>query len=548
MKTNIRLPDSKLGETVQSTLLEWDKQGISRRIWEKDHTVWLPDPTELSNRLGWLDLPETAVDLVEGIQEFAAEVRAAAMRHVVLLGMGGSSLAPEVFGETFGGREGYPQLIVLDSTHPEAVRVVENAIEPANTLLVVSSKSGTTLETLSLYRTFWDRISRITSTPGSHFVAITDPGSTLDEMAIDRGFRRVFHAPPTVGGRNSSLCVFGLVPAALVGADVGGLLESARSMATASSAAVPTSENPSLQLGVTLAVLANAGIDKLTFVNSPTIASFPAWIEQLVAESIGKDGKGIVPVDGEAPKDPDTYSRDRVFVGLSLAGDGDEGIPVRLDALAAAGHPVVHTPLQDKIDLGAEMFRWELATAAAGAVLGINPFNQPDVQLAKSLAKEAMASKGDAVAGPDEDTVGVSDTPELAKAFADWARANPGDYLAVQAYVAPSEENEAKLQEIRTTLGGRLGLASTIGFGPRFLHSTGQLHKGGANNGLFLQLVDEPKEDIPVPETGFTFAELIKAQAIGDAKALTQRGRRVLRVNLGPDTVTGLDKVREAVG
>jgi len=550
MTVNIdfRLPDPKLSAAVATALQAWDNQDICKRIWEKDHTVWSPDPAELSNRLGWLDLPEVSLDQVDEIQAFAAEIRDAGMRHVVLLGMGGSSLAPEVFARTFGSTARYPELIVLDSTHPEAVRTVEDFIDPVKTLFLVASKSGTTLETMSFYRTFWERVSRVTSTPGVHFVAITDPGSALDEMATDRQFRRVFAAPPTVGGRYSALSVFGLVPAALIGVDIRRLLERARSMAAASSDSVVASENPSLQLGVTLAQAALFGVDKVTFFGSPTIAALPIWIEQLVAESVGKEGKGIVPVDGEASSSPEGYGRDRLFIALSLVGDGDNEIVHRLNALEANGHPVVHIRLQNQFDLGAEMFRWELATAAAGAVLGIHPFNQPDVQLAKSLAKEAMASQGSAATGGEENAVDAADTTALSKAIAEWAKASPGDYLALQAYVAPSEKNGALLQEIRTLLGQRLGLASTIGFGPRFLHSTGQLHKGGANNGLFLQLVDAPKEDLPVPETNFTFAELIKAQAMGDAKALTQRGRRILRVDLGPDTIAGLEKVRAAVG
>ncbi len=548
MNTTIRLQDPKLGEAVNTTLQDWDEHHTSKRIWEKDHTVWLPDPTELSNRLGWLDLPEESLDLVDGIREFAAEIRAANMRHVVLLGMGGSSLAPEVFGETFGNAESYPELIVLDSTHPEAVRMVDNAIDSENSLFVVSSKSGTTLETLSLFRTFWERVSRASATPGHNFIAITDPGSALDQTAEERGFRRVFHAPPTVGGRFSALCVFGLVPASLLGIDIAGLLDRARAIAIASSASIPATQNPSLQLGVTLGLLAKAGVDKLTFLCSPSIASFPAWLEQLIAESIGKDGRSIVPVDGEALADAESYGRDRVFVGLSLEGDGDEEIGARLDALAAAGHPVVHKLLTDKLDLGAEIFQWELATAAAGAVLGINPFNQPDVQLAKSLAKEAMASQGDSRYAAVEHEVDSADKETIDRALVGWATANPGDYLAIHAYVAPSTGNENRLQQIRTILANRLSLASTLGFGPRFLHSTGQLHKGGANKGLFLQLVDQPQQDIQVPETDFSFGKLIEAQALGDLQALSQRGRRILRVNLGTNASEGLDSVLAALG
>ncbi len=548
MDTTIRLPDAKLGEAISAKLREWEDLGISARIWNKDHTVWLPDPQELSNRLGWLDLPEESLEIVDEIQGFAAEIHDAGFRHVVVLGMGGSSLAPEVLGEIFGDPDQFPDLIVLDSTHPQAVRVVDNAIDPKTTLFVVSSKSGTTLETLSLFRTFWERATKHTSAPGDHFIAITDPGSSLDQLAAERHFRGIFHAPPTVGGRYSALCVFGLLPAALVGADVEGILDRARAMATASSAAVPATRNPGLQLGVTLGLLAEAGIDKLTFHCSPTIRSFPAWIEQLVAESIGKEGRCIAPVDGETLLNPESYAPDRVFFGISLSGDGDEAIGARLDTLVAAGHPVVNMVLDDTLDLGAEIFLWELATAAAGAVLGINPFDQPDVQLAKSLAKEAMAATADDDAASAPCGVDAVDSDALASALADWGRTNPGDYVAVHAYVAPSTENETRLQNIRSLLGKRFGLATTLGFGPRFLHSTGQLHKGGANNGLFLQLVDESQFDVPVPETDFTFGKLIAAQAMGDYRALVQRNRRILRVNLGLDATAGLDLVLRTIG
>ncbi len=547
MDTDIRLPDSKLNDAVDATLQAWDAQGVSGRIWDKDYTLWSSDPTELSDRLGWLELPGESLQHVESIRSFAAEIRDAGIRHIVLLGMGGSSLAPEVFGKTFGSASGYPSLLVLDSTHPEAVQAVERTIAPEQTLFVVSSKSGTTLETLSLYRSFWERVGRLSSNPGQHFVAITDPGSALETLAGERGFRRVFLAPPSVGGRYSSLCVFGLVPAGLIGAEVAELLESARSMVQASSGATPASQNPSLRLGVTLGTLATEGIDKLTFLCSPALASFPAWIEQLVAESLGKDGKGIVPIDGEIVSAPESYSSDRVFVGLSLAGYGDREVRTHLDKLAEAGHPVVSVTMKHEIDLGAEMYRWELATAAGGVVLGIHPFNQPDVQLAKNLAKEAMASKDAAGDEARDLALNAADETSLKREIDRWAVSSPGDYLCVQAYLHASTEHVAKLQDIRTELGKRLGVASTLGFGPRFLHSTGQLHKGGANNGLFLQLVDEPANDVAVPETDFTFGELIAAQALGDYRALSQRGRRILRVNLGRDTKAGLERIREVL-
>jgi len=543
----MRIPDSDLAASVDLKLNDWDKRDICRRIWGKDHTVWSSDPTELSDRLGWLVLPETSESLVAPIEQFAEGIRAEGMRHVVLLGMGGSSLAPEVFGRVFGSAAGYPTLLVLDSTHPSAVAAVESLIDPANTLFLVSSKSGTTLETLSLYQFFWNRVGLVSDKPGEHFVAITDPDSKLEQIAKERSFRRIFSAPPTVGGRYSALCAFGLVPAGLVGADTSGILASAREMARASAADVAASENPSVTLGVTLATLADAGIDKLTFVCSPALSSFPAWIEQLVAESVGKDSKGIVPIDSESFLKLESLGADRVFFGITLEGENNGEVGHHLSSLVHAGHPVISCVLSQKTDIGAEMFRWELATAAAGAAMGIHPFNQPDVQLAKSLAKEAMASKDGYRGGTSASIVDVFDEPTLSKSLGDWSQIKPGDYIGIQAYLEPSDVNTEILKGVRKILGNRLGVATTLGYGPRFLHSTGQLHKGGDNNGLFLQLVDEPQSDIPVPESDFTFGELIAAQAEGDFNALVQRGRRVLRVGLGRDPGSGLERLRGAL-
>ena len=539
-------------EIVDARLKAWHTAHLCRRLWEKDPTIWFAEQVpEITDRLGWLCLHETMQERLDEFRGFAQEVQRDGMRHVVLLGMGGSSLAPEVFASTFESAAGYPQLFVLDSTHPAAVRDVERRIDPGRTLFVVASKSGTTVETLSQFRTFWDRTKQKGGHPGRHFIAITDPGTPLEELARERGFRRIFLAPPDVGGRYSALSDFGLVPAAIIGIDVHRLLDRAWTMAEAGAFCVSEAANPGFTLGAALGELARAGRDKVTFLTSPDLAAFPAWLEQLIAESTGKDDNGIVPVAEESPDAPDVYGSDRFFVSISLDGDASDDLAPRLKALEAAGHPVARIRLADKADLAQEMFRWEIAVAVAGSILGIHPFNQPDVQLAKDLARQAMTSEAQRRAAPGdgaEDAVAAGEPQALAPRLAAWlAGARPGDYVALQAYLAPTAQTTATLQRIRLTLRNRLKLATTLGYGPRFLHSTGQLHKGGPNTGLFLQLVDEPDEDIPVPETDYTFGALIRAQALGDYRALIQRGRRVLRVNLGSDVFGGLTRVAEAL-
>ncbi len=540
--------------SVDARLVEWRAAGLGRRLWAKDPTVWFEEPVaEIADRLGWLDLPGAMAGQIEGIERFADQVCAEGTRHVVLLGMGGSSLAPEVFAAALGGGAHYPELIVLDSTHPKAVLDVERRIDIARTLFLVSSKSGTTLETLSLFRTFWQRAGQSGSGPGRRFAAITDAGSPLADLAAGRGFRNTFLAPPDVGGRYSALSVFGLVPAALAGMDIRRLLAGAQAMAEACGPGVAETENPALVLGAAVAELARSGRDKLTFLTSPALNALPAWIEQLIAESIGKDGVGIVPVAGEAPGGVEVYGDDRFFVSIRLAGDetgeADETV---LSALSAAGHPLARIELSDVTGLAQEMFRWQLAVAAAAAALGVHPFDQPDVEIAKEFARKvmALARQGEEAPGEDAaDTVGADDPEALMQALSAWTGgARPGDYVALQAYLAPTEETTKALTDIRLALRDRLALAVTLGFGPRFLHSTGQLHKGGPDNGLFLQLVDVPDDDIAIPETNYGFAALIGAQALGDLGALKQRRRRVLRVDLGNDTASGLAVLAKALG
>lgn len=533
---------------VKRRLKDWETEQFSSRLWQKDHRLWSSEPVaELTDRLGWLELPETMGKQVADLRAFADKAKAEGFKHVVLLGMGGSSLAPEVFQKTFGSAAGFPELLVLDSTHPAAVKSVEARIDAARALLVVSSKSGTTTETNSFFYYFWDKLKQLEAEPGRHFVAITDPGTALEKLAAERKFRATFNAPEEVGGRYSALTVFGLLPAALIGVDVGEVLSRARAMSQACGAAA--AGNPALILGAALGELALAKRDKVTFLCSPSLSAFPSWVEQLIAESTGKDRRGIVPVANEGVGAPEKYGEDRFFVYLRLSGDENHELDRQIAALQANGHPLARIDLNDKSDLGQEFFRWEVAVAAAGAALGINPFNQPDVQLAKDLAKKAMEknSRGKKNGAGLKGEVTVTDRPALEQALSAWfGSKKKRDYAVVQAYLNPSPENSAKLQAICASIRDRLGVATTLGFGPRFLHSTGQLHKGGANSALVLQIIDQPADNLPVPETSYTFDALIQAQAAGDFTALRQRRRRVLRVNLGSEPADGLDRLAEA--
>jgi len=492
-----------------------DVDQLPKRIWARDPKVWKDDPDtpEIRDRLGWLTVGEAMAQQVKALQAFTGEVRAEFSR-VVLCGMGGSSLAPEVLWRTFGAAPGHPTLYVLDSTDPRAVRQVEQGGDPAKTLFIISSKSGTTQESDSFFRYFWER----TGGRGSQFVAITDPGTPLERLAGERRFRRAFLNPPDIGGRYSALSYFGLVPAALIGVDVATLLHRAHRMTEACAAVVPPLENPAARLGAVLGEGALAGRDKATFVLSPGIASLGLWLEQLIAESTGKEGKGILPVADEPLGSPEVYGKDRLFVSIVL-GDTDPGIESRLAELEMAGHPVVHLKLDDRYDLGQEFFRWEFATAVAGAVLRINPFDQPNVAESKANTKAVLAKKG--ASSP------AASAAELEKFL---AGIRPGDYLAIMAYLPPTPENDRRLAAIRLRLRDRLKVATTLGYGPRFLHSTGQFHKGGPPVGHFLQISERPKEDLPIPGESFSFGQLEAAQAEGDLVALRSRGRPAIRI------------------
>jgi len=494
-------------------------------------------------------LPELMHEKLDNLVLFAEQVKDEGLSHVALLGMGGSSLASEVFQKTFDNAPGYPELVVLDSTHPSAVCSIEDKLDLPHTLFLVSSKSGTTLETLSLFQYFWKQVSLVTDAPGPKFVAITDPDTPLMKSAQERGFRQVFQSNPDVGGRYSAFTEFGLVPAALIGMDIHRLLDRAWVESENCAFCVSEEKASGLILGAVLGELARSR-DKMTFLTSSSFRSFPDWLEQLIAESTGKQGKGIVPIVNEPLASIDDYSQDRFFVSLCLEGDDRRELEDRMTALEKAGHPTVRIKLREKFDLGREIFCWEIAIASAGSVLGIHPFNQPDVQLAKDFAR--MAMEKEAMSGEqgksDVKTFSIEEPEVLAEALKNWInRARPRDYAALQAYLSPMKEITEALQDIRHALLKRTRLATTMGYGPRFLHSTGQLHKGGPDNGLFLQLVDEPAIDLPIPETDFSFGTLIKAQALGDYRALRQRNRRVLRINLKSDVSGGLEILKDLI-
>jgi len=482
-----------------------DRDKTIERIWRKDHTVWKDDPAEITNRLGWLSVTDLMHERIGELEAFAKQASAEGFDTAVLLGMGGSSLAPEVFMRTFGSADGALELIVLDTTHPATIRRVSGEVDLRTTLFVVASKSGGTTETLSHFAHFWD------ATPiGNQFVAITDPGTSLETLARDHRFRSVFLNPEDIGGRYSALSYFGLVPAALIGAPLHEVLDRAEEMEVASERMVPAAQSPGATLGALMGEGARGGRDKLTLALPPEIASLGSWVEQLIAESTGKEGKGIVPVVGEPLAAPDQYGQDRVFVGI---GDHEA-----LEALENAGHPVARLAFDGREQIGGEFFRWEMATAVAGSILGINAFDQPNVQEAKDATKEILAS------GSVEDP-GFDDLGALLKEVGE------GDYVAILAYLDRTSETEDALERVRLAIRDRYKVATTTGFGPRFLHSTGQLHKGGPNSGVFIQVVDARRSvDVPIPGQPYTFGTLIDAQALGDLRSLRTRGRRVARV------------------
>ena len=510
---------------VEATLADLGRDDVVGRIWHKDHTVWKPDPTEITNRLGWLTITDLMHEQVTALESFAQEVVDAGFRHVVLLGMGGSSLGSEVLRQTFSSAAGYPELIVLDSTVPACVQAVTETIDPRHTLFLVSSKSGTTIEPLSLLQYFRSLVESATGKDraGQSFVAITDTGTPLARLAREEEFRHTFLNPVDIGGRYSVLSYFGLVPATLMGIDIAMLLDRADCMREACASCVPVHENPGAWLGACIGTLALRGRDKLTLVASPAINGFGLWVEQLIAESTGKEGKGIIPVMDEPLVEPTHYGDDRLFIYLRLEGDDNSAIDTVIERVMSSGQPSLVLEIQDKHDLGAEFFRWEFATAVAGKILGIHPFDQPNVQKAKDTTECLLQ---------EYTTSGRLPQTEATGSVADlMAKAGKGKYLAIMAYIRQTPEADKALADFRRKIVERYHIATTLGYGPRFLHSTGQLHKGGPDTGLFLHLTADHEKDTPIPGKLYTFGVVADAQALGDLQALQSSGRHVTRIH-----------------
>lgn len=538
-------------EAVETALAKMTSDKVVSRIWAHDHTVWRPDPADISNRLAWLDAPERTLAGLEDVRGFVDRVREDGYTHALLLGMGGSSLAPEVLSKSFGAAEGYLDLAVLDSTDPGAVLAHAARLDPVRTLFVVSSKSGTTVEPLSFFKYFYGRVEAAVGAEGAgdHFVAITDPGSMLASMAEDLRFRRTFLNDPNIGGRYSALSYFGMVPAAIIGADPQLLLDRAMTMACecGGGGCPERDDNAGAGLGAVMGALASAGVDKLTLLLSPKIDSFGDWVEQLVAESTGKDGRGILPVVRERPGDPEDYGRDRFFVHIRMQDDDTHDETA--ETMRRAGFPVVVLSMNDTYDLGGQFFLWEMATAVAGHILDVQPFDQPDVEAAKVLAREMVASYKER--GELKDDERAQWGPESLRQFLSAGR--EGDYVAIQAYLPPSTSADDALNILRARLRNKYKMATTVGYGPRFLHSTGQLHKGDAGRGLFVQLTGENAADAPIPDeagsgkSSISFGLLETSQAIGDRKALSQAGRRVIRFHLGTDAAEDIKRLADSI-
>ncbi|MCZ6874351.1 MAG: bifunctional transaldolase/phosoglucose isomerase [bacterium] len=553
-----------LKSTQASTAATLDRLHYTRRLWDGDPTLWSNDSAQVAmvhQRLGWLTSPKDFAAKASAITDCANEIKDAGFRQVVLLGMGGSSLCPEVCRKTFGVAPGWLDLTILDNTDPTAIQQLEGSLELPHTVFIVASKSGTTTETLSFYRYFFARVAQqMPDMPGRHFIAITDPGTFLAQEAERRHFRYCWVNPERIGGRYSALSYFGLLPMALLGVDIAALLQRADQIGLSSGPFIPADTNVAVSLGTMLGVAARQGRDKVTFTLSDSILALGDWLEQLLAESTGKDGLGITPIVGEPLASPDAYGQDRVFVSLRTADGKQMEIEDKLDTLAEAGHPVVRIVMHDVLDLGGEFLRWELATATAGVVLGLNPFDEPNVAEGKTNTTELLKEwqqhgrwdekpvlqEGEVsvFCGLTESSVSnqsYASISNLLATFIDTAAAP--DYMALLAYFMRTEERHQAMQKLRLMLRDRRRVATTVGYGPRYLHSTGQLHKGGANSGVFLLLTADTPQDLSIPDASYGFATLQRAQALGDFRSLNARGRRVIRLHLGQDIEGGLQKL-----
>jgi len=566
-KQNFKLPPD-LASSVKTHIDDWRANGKVRRLWQRDASLWTN--TDEAKWLGWLGVTEEQTARLRDFRQLAEDVKSAGFTHVLLLGMGGSSLCPEVLKMTFGKLTAFPELHVLDSTDPAQVKSFENRIDLSRTLFIVSSKSGSTLEPNIFKQYFFERAKEVAGPgkAGSQFIAITDPGSKMEQVARSDHFRHIFHGLASIGGRYSALSDFGVIPALAMGLDVAKFLDRTEDMVQACASSVPVEENPGAVLGVVLGAAHNLGRDKVTIITSPGISDLGAWLEQLLAESTGKDGKGIIPVDREQVGEPEVYGKDRLFVYLRLETAPDAAQDTKVIALENSGQPVVRISLGDTYDLGQEFFRWEIATAVAGSIIGINPFNQPDVEASKIATRNLTSEYEKTGALPEErpliDRDGIklfTDTKNaeaLAKAAgndqslvgflrAHLNRMQAGDYFALLAYVQMNGANEDKLQAIRHMLRDSKRVATCLGFGPRFLHSTGQAYKGGPDSGVFLQITCDDAVDLPIPGQRYTFGIVKAAQARGDFQVLAERNRRALRVHLGEDVQKGLVTLQSAI-
>jgi len=557
-----KLPE-KLGTAVAAALDDWKKNDKVKRMWAGDASVWTG--ADEGKWLGWLTMTEDQLAHIDDLKNIATDIAKSGYKHAVLLGMGGSSLCPEVMRMTFGKIPGHPEMHVLDSTDPAQIAALEAKLDLNSTLCIVSSKSGGTLEPNIFKQYFFAQVKAKVGAAevGNRFLAVTDPGSKMQHVAEGDKFRKIFMGLPSIGGRYSALSNFGMVPAAVMGVNVVKFLNATEEMAKACGASVAAGNNPGVILGAILGAATNQGRDKVTIVASPGISDLGAWLEQLLAESTGKIGKGIIPVDNEVLGTPGVYGQDRVFAYLRLDPAPDAAQDAAVDAIEKAGHPVVRIGLPDIYNLGQEFFRWEIATATAGAIIGINAFNQPDVEASKIETKKLTSEyeekghlppetpffEGDGLKlyADDKNAAALKggSLVEVLKKHLDRVHAN--DYFGVLGYVPMNEENEKILQSLRMGVRDKKKVATVLGFGPRFLHSTGQAYKGGPNSGVFLQITHDHAKDIPVPDQKYTFGVVQAAQARGDFAVLAERGRRALRVHLGPDVHAGLTKLAAAV-
>lgn len=562
-----KLPGA-LNTAVQDSLDDWQQNGKIRRLWAQDATLWTG--ADENRWLGWLGITENQLAHIDRLKQLAQEVQDLQFSHVLLLGMGGSSLCPEVMKLTFGKTKGFPELLVLDSTDPAQIKAIENQIDLTRTLFIVSSKSGSTLEPNIFKQYFFDRVQQIlgAESAGNRFIAITDPGSKMRQIAEGDDFHHIFFGVPSIGGRYSALSNFGMVPAAVIGVDVAKFLDTVEEMVHSCASSVAAKENPGVVLGTILGVLAKGGRDKVTLITSPGIADLGAWLEQLLAESTGKDGKGLIPVDREPLGTPDVYGNDRLFVYIRLDSTPDSAQDAAVEALEQARQPVVRIAIADPYQIGQEFFRWEIATAVAGSIIGINAFNQPDVEASKIVTRQLTAEYEKTGKLPSQSPILTADGIQLftdpknaailtntvgkSPSLVDYLRAHlnrlqAGDYLALLAYIERNDEHQVQLQAIREQIRDTKQVATCLGFGPRFLHSTGQAYKGGPNSGVFLQITCDDAMDISVPQQKYTFGVVKAAQARGDFQVLAERDRRALRVHLGKDVRAGLATLKTAI-